>query len=65
VDLFDVETGRPYESGICMLPEDAQMVAWSEEARALLGSLRGDERRALTSATSGAPTPTDPPRKDW
>jgi agmatinase len=35
VDLFDVETGRPYESGICMLPEDAQLVAWSEEARAL------------------------------
>jgi agmatinase len=35
VDLFDVETGRPYERGICMLPEDAQIVAWAEEARAL------------------------------
>jgi agmatinase len=35
VDLFDVETERPYASGICMLPEDAQMVAWAEEARAL------------------------------
>jgi Ca-activated chloride channel family protein len=37
-----------------------------QEARALLGSLRGDERRGVTSAQSGtAAAPTEPPRKDW
>jgi Ca-activated chloride channel family protein len=36
-----------------------------DEARALLGSLRGDERRGVSSATSGAPVTTDAPRKDW
>ncbi len=35
------------------------------EARVLLGSLRGDERRGVTTATSGAPVTTDSPRKDW
>jgi agmatinase len=35
VDLFDVETGRPYEAGIALLPEDARVVEWAEEARAL------------------------------
>lgn len=36
-----------------------------QEARALLGLLRGDERRGVTSATSGAPVTTDSPQKDW
>jgi agmatinase len=34
VDLFDVETGRPYEGGIHMLPEPARIVALDREARA-------------------------------
>jgi len=34
VDLFDAEVGKPYEVGIAMLPENAQLRAWNEEARA-------------------------------
>lgn len=35
VDLFDVETGRPYEQGIAMLAEPAEVRAWNDEARRL------------------------------
>jgi len=35
VDLFDLETGRPYEGGIAMLEEPAEVRAWNNEARAL------------------------------
>ena len=36
VDLFDLETGKPYEAGIAMLDIPAQVQAWNEEAHALL-----------------------------
>ncbi len=32
VDLFDAETGRPYEAGICMLEPDADIIAWNAQA---------------------------------
>src|SRR5512133_3087224 len=35
VDLYDVETGRPYERGIHMLDEPAELRAWSDEGKAL------------------------------
>lgn len=35
VDLYDVETGRPYQAGIAMLDEPAEVRAWNEEGRAL------------------------------
>lgn len=34
IDLFDLETGRPYEAGIALLPIDPQVEAWNEEASA-------------------------------
>jgi agmatinase len=34
VDLRDMETGRPYEEGIALLPIPAEVRAWSDEARA-------------------------------
>ncbi len=34
VDLFDVQTGRPYEAGIAMLDVDPDIVAWNAEASA-------------------------------
>ncbi len=37
----------------------------ARDARALLDSLRGDERRGVSSGTSGSPAPTDSPRRDW
>src|SRR5262245_17327093 len=37
VDLFDRETGKPYEAGIAMLEIPATVRAWSDEARALAG----------------------------
>ena len=35
VDLFDVETGRPYETGIAMLDEPAEVRAWNDQAKVL------------------------------
>ena len=35
VDLFDLETGKPYEAGIFMLEESGEVLAWNEEANAL------------------------------
>jgi agmatinase len=35
IDLFDLETGRPYEAGIAMLPVDPEIVRMNEEACAL------------------------------
>jgi len=39
VDLFDLETGRPYLDGIAMLPEDAGVRAWNDEAKRLAGPI--------------------------
>ena len=35
VDLFDLETGRPYEAGIALLPVPAEIVRWAKDARAI------------------------------
>lgn len=35
VDLFDLDTGRPWEAGIALLDENPAVRAWNEEARAL------------------------------
>src|SRR5688572_22640924 len=35
VDLFDVETGRPYRAGIALLGESPEVRAWNEEGRPL------------------------------
>jgi agmatinase len=39
VDLFDRDTGRPYESGIAMLPISETVRGWSEEARVLASAV--------------------------
>ena len=39
VDLFDRDTGKPYESGIAMLPISATVRAWSDEARSLAATI--------------------------
>jgi agmatinase len=50
VDLYDIETGRPYEAGIAMLPMPIDVLAWHAEARrdaetivAVGGAIDGDE----------------------
>lgn len=51
VDLFDIETGRPYEHGIAMLPEPRQVRTWNREATRLAqpiidaGGVIGKNRR--------------------
>ncbi len=35
VDLYDLETGKPYEAGIALLAEDPQVVEWNKTAREL------------------------------
>lgn len=39
VDLLDRDTGKPYESGIAMLPISETVRAWSDEARGLAASV--------------------------
>lgn len=50
VDLFDIETGRPYERGIAMLDHPAQVRAWNDEAKEL----------AKPIIESGGSDPTNP-----
>lgn len=53
VDLLDRDTGKPYESGIAMLPISETVRAWSDEARSLAatiienGGARGDPKLGL------------------
>lgn len=35
VDLYDLETGKPYEAGIAMLPIPADVLGWNETAKKL------------------------------
>lgn len=51
VDLFDHDTGRPYQAGIAMLPLEQQLLEWNSEALELArpiieagGAIEGDER---------------------
>jgi agmatinase len=39
VDLFDVETGRPYQRGIAMLESPADVAAWNDEGRPLAAAV--------------------------
>ncbi|GMU01569.1 agmatinase family protein [Corallococcus caeni] len=56
VDLFDVETGRPYERGIAMLEAPAELHLWNERAkeRALLvieaGGIESGDAELLSAA---------------
>jgi agmatinase len=51
VDLFDVETGRPYEAGIAMLPEHPALHELNDEATRLV--------RAWREAHAGGALPAD------
>ena len=39
VDLYDRETGHPYDAGIAMLDEDPQVVQWNAEAKRIARSV--------------------------
>lgn len=52
VDLFDLDTGKPYEAGIAMLDLPADVRAWNDEAKRLAAPViaaggRGDHAEAL------------------
>ncbi|HEY3051804.1 MAG TPA: agmatinase [Thermoanaerobaculia bacterium] len=49
VDLFDRDTGRPYEAGIAMLPVPKKIVRWNTEAKKL-----GRKRVAAVNKISDA-----------
>ncbi len=53
VDLFDAETGCPYEAGITMLPEDPQVLQWDHDGRRAVDQVHrsdSDEARAEANA---------------
>src|SRR5207237_9413785 len=58
VDLFDLEVGKPYEAGIAMLDDPADVKAWDLAARQAAshviarGGTHGD--RALEAAAASA-----------
>jgi len=58
VDLFDRETGRPYEAGIAMLDEEPRVARWNEQARRLAqvviarGGAVDDETRRAAAAVN-------------
>jgi agmatinase len=60
IDLFDLETERPYEAGLMMLEPDPQVAAWSREARVhaerviKAGGLEADARLADDAAAVDA-----------
>jgi agmatinase len=57
VDLFDIDTGRPYEAGIAMLPIPQQVIALNIEARAHVDSHRqGDLREAALARVNSIGT---------
>src|ERR1051325_5066202 len=39
VDLFDHETGRPYEAGIAMLPIPKKIARWNAEAKKIAAAV--------------------------
>ncbi len=41
VDLFDLETGRPYAAGIAMLPPNVEIERWNAEASRAVDTARG------------------------
>ncbi len=50
IDLYDVETGRPYLVGIAMLEESAEVRAWNHEGRRL-----AEQVIAVGGAIAGVP----------
>ncbi len=50
VDLFDVETGRPYEAGIAMLAEEAAVREWSEAGSTAAAEVRAGLDAGLDDA---------------
>ncbi|MEO8215535.1 MAG: agmatinase family protein [Acidobacteriota bacterium] len=55
VDLFDRETGKPYEQGIAMLAIPEMVIAWNDEGKALAapiveaGGVRDESERAIAA----------------
>jgi agmatinase len=52
VDLFDLDTGRPYEAGIAMLDESEEVRQWNNEAKRMAAPIiaaggQGDHTEAL------------------
>ena len=57
VDLYDLETGKPYEAGIAMLEESPDVKAWDHQARTAAshviarGGTHGDPKLEAAAAT--------------
>jgi agmatinase len=56
VDLFDLETGKPYAAGIAMLDIPTEVQAWNEKAHALLHRALLDKTHAGHEALAAAKT---------
>lgn len=54
VDLYDHETGRPYEAGIAMLPDSTAVRSWNDEAVTLARRWRDAREHGATGAAAAA-----------
>ncbi|HYU27020.1 MAG TPA: agmatinase family protein [Thermoanaerobaculia bacterium] len=67
VDLYDRETGHPYEAGIAMLDEDPRVVQWNAEAKRIAQSViaRGGPVDAETRRAAAAVNAFGERLNDW
>lgn len=57
VDLFDLETGRPYEAGIAMLPIPEQILTWNRDARSAAERVMAAHEPGSAGSGPGAGAP--------
>lgn len=65
VDLFDLDTGRPYEAGICMLPSPADVRAWNDEGKRLAAPIHASGGAAPDEVTLGKVNALSEKMHDW
>jgi agmatinase len=67
VDLFDRETGRPYEAGIAMEPVPRKIARWNAEAKKIAAEViaRGGARDRKTRAAAAKVNAFSEKMNDW
>lgn len=65
VDLFDLDTGRPYEVGISMLTEPAEVRAWNDEGKALAAPIVASGGLEVDAAALASVNALSEKMNDW
>jgi agmatinase len=65
VDLFDLDTGKPYEAGIAMLPQPGDVRAWNDEAKRLAAPIVESGGLEVNSAALAKVNALSEKMNDW